>query len=361
MAMEIDVEILLQKADVGAVLNKLGIDFERKQAKRGIELYFSCPTNNHKEDSSNKRCSVAESGKYKGHHNCWACDFRGNLIHLIRFIRKCNFKEALDFLESDYGSAEVAGIDGLKFRLRMNKPAIEIKKELPVFELPDDYVPIHQDQTSLGRASRAWLQTERHISLEAMELFEIGTSKSGELQGTKSIIGPSIVVPVIFKQKRHSVFMAQPFKGGLKRYPKNSPQGEILFNYDACIEISEYIMVESLLDVIKIWSVTGKQSMACFTNMISDEQRSLLKPFNTHGVMPDLDGHRGWDLVDRMVPMIGKSLWLYFPPIGKDPGDCTPEELHRAIESRTMYCDYEISQKAFTAQAHTTKITSINK
>ena len=359
--MAIDVEILLQKADVGAVLNKLGIDFERKHAKRGIELYFTCPTGNHPDDSNNKRCSVAESGKFKGHHNCWACDFRGNLIHLVRFIRKCSFKDALDFLGEDYGSAEVAGIEGLNFRLRMSKPKIIVAKEMPTFELPEDYVPIHQDQTSLGHAARTWLQEERHISLEAMEQFEVGVSKKGELPGTKGAIGPSVVVPVKFKRKIHSVFMAQPFKGGQKRYPKNSPQGEIFFNYDACLSNHEYIMVESLLDVITIKSVTGKNAMACFTNMISDSQRALLRNFHIHGVMPDLDGHRGWDLVDRMVPHTGKSLWLYFPPIGKDPGDCTPLELVSAIQWRKRYCDYETAQKHVTSQTHMHKITSVNK
>ena len=155
--------------------------------------------------------------------------------------------------------------------------------------------------------------------------------------------------------------MAQPFQGGLKRYPKNSPQGEILFNYDACLSAKRYIMVESILDVIKGWSVTSRDFMACFTNMISDEQRDLLRPFEEHGVMPDLDGKRGWDLVDRMVPYTGKGLWLYFPPIGKDPGDCTRKELNSAIQWRQKYCDYESKQRLVVAQKVTPKIKRVEK
>lgn len=359
--MAIDVEILLQKADVGAVLHKLGIDWEKRSSKRGHELYFACPTGNHQDDPNEKRASVADSGKFKGHFNCWACNFHGNLIHLIRFMRQCKFMSALRFLEDDYGSAEVAGLDALKFRLRMAKPAGEVKVDLPEFNLPDDYLPIMQDHSEAAHEARRWLASERHISQDAMFRFRIGFSRSGVLPDTKGSLGPSVVVPVMFKGKLRSVFMAQPFKGGDKRYPKNSPQGQILFNYDSCLEKKRYIMVESILDVIKGWSVTGRDYMACFTNMISDEQRDLLRPFDEHGVMPDLDGKRGWDLVDRMVPYTGKQLWLYFPPIGKDPGDCTPQELRSAIQWRKRYCDYESKQRLAAVQRVTPKITRVEK
>lgn len=359
--MAIDVEIILQKADVGAVLHKLGIDWEKRASKRGHELYFACPTGNHSDDPNEKRISVAESGKYKGHFNCWACDFKGNLIHLIRFMRKCKFKAALDFLQEDYGSAEVAGLDALKFRLRMAKPAGEEAQEGVEFELPEDYMPIMQDHSDAAYQARQWLHRSRHISQDAMFRFQIGFSHTGELPGTKGALGPSVVVPVMFKGKRRSVFMAQPFQGGDKRYPKNSPQGQILFNYDECLKRKRYIMVESILDVIKAWSVTGRDYMACFTNMISDEQRDLLRPFEEHGVMPDLDGKRGWDLVDRMVPYTGKNLWLYFPPIGKDPGDCTPKELRSAVQWRRRYCQYETQQRLAAKQQVTPKITRVEK
>ena len=352
--MTVDVEIVLQNADVGVVLNQLGIDWDRRNSKRGHELYFACPTNNHSDDPTKKRCSVAELGKYKGQFNCWACDFHGNLIHLIRFMHNCNFKQALSFLENQFGSAELLGIDALNFRLRMSKPEYDVKGSLKTFDLPRDYTPILEVNTDATHHARRWLQDERFITPAAMERFEVGVSSIGEH-------GLMIVIPIRFKGDLNSIFYAQPFKGGLKRYPKNSPQGHILFNYDRCRESDSYIMVESVLDVITIWSITGCDAMACFTNMISDEQIDLIRGFEEHGVMPDLDGKRGWDLVQRMVPHIGKGLWLYFVPLGKDPGDCDVHEITNAIHQRVRYCDYESAQWPLARQRVIPKITRVEK
>lgn len=333
----IDVGVILQRADIGHVISKLGIVWEKRRNKRGYELYFPCPTNNHVNDVAKLRCSIADSGKYKGMFNCWACGFSGNLIHLIKHVRMCDFKSALVFLESEYGSSNVVGIEDLRFRIRMNKSFDKRIGELPVFDLPSDYKLLTMCHSPDAIRARDWLESERNIDSSGIRKFGIGFTNHNS-------IGPSIVVPIIFKSNINSIFYAQPFKGGLKRYPKGSPQGEILFNYDECIKSKSYIMMESILDVVKFDCVTRIPSMACFTNMISQNQIDLLRNFDCHGVMPDLDGERGWDLVQRMVKSTGKGLWLYFCPIGKDPGDCTVDEIRYAVDNRLMYCDYESEQ-----------------
>lgn len=350
----LDVGALIQRCDIASVLGRLGISYERRKNKNGHELYFCCPTNNHQSNPDKKRCSIAESGKYKGMFNCWACDFHGNLIQLVQFITEKDFKQALHFLESEYGSAQVAGIDALNYRLKMAKGEVSLAKQLPEFSLPDDYQPLIKLDSRNARLAKQWLIEERNINQEYMDMFQIGMT-------THATLGPMIVVPVIFKGKIHSVFTAQPFKGGLKRYPKNSPQGDILFNYDRCIAAGRYVIVESILDAIKYECVVGEPAMACFTNMISSRQLELLRNFSEHGVMPDLDGVRGWDLVDRMVPSIGKNLWLYFCPIGKDPGDCTPQELADGRKNRVRYCEYETTQWLSSQQHTPPKILHVRK
>lgn len=350
----LDLSLLLQKADVALTLTRLGIVYERRANKNGHELYFACPTDNHMSDPNKKRVSIAESGKYKGLFNCWACKFTGNLIHLVAHLTGVSFAQAIDVLQDQFGKAEVAGTDALIFRLKMNKPEYEHGKEQVKFDLPDDYRPLtHQCDYNSDRAKQ-WLIGERHITYEYMDRFEIGSTNHPQL-------GYSIVIPVKFKGNLRSIFYAQPWKGGMKRYPKNSPQGEILFNYDGCLAAKSYIMVESILDVIKYECVVGKPAMACFTNMISKNQLRLLADFDEHGIMPDLDGERGWDLVDRMIPTIGKGAWIYLCPIGKDPGDCTPQELIQATEQRIRYCDYESNQLAAALNATPHKVMHVKK
>ena len=297
--------------------------------------------------------SIAEVGQYKGLFNCWACGEQGNLIHMLRKLGSLTFIQAIAYLERDYGSAEIAGQKGLDFRLKMFKWARE-DKELSKFELPNDYRPLLSAWGDDAQSIRHWLHTERHISTEAIECFEIGLTSHFD-------IGTAIVIPIRFGGEIRSIFYAQPCKGGQKRYPKNSSQGEILFNYDNCLPADQYIMMESVLDAITVWSLTGIECMACFTNMISDDQLELLRPFKEHGVMPDLDGERGWDLVTRMQPTTGKGLWLYFPPIGKDPGDCTAHEIAIAIKQRTRYCDYQTAQHLAAKPPPMHKVTRIYK
>ena len=330
----IDVDLLVANSDVGVVLHQLGIDWERRKSGKNNELYFSCPTVNHPDDSSKKRCSMAEDGDHKGVFNCWACDFKGSLLQFVRALRGWDFWQAVEYLEGQFGSATIGGIKELKLKLRMSKPDHEPAIDLPEYELPSDYKLLSDSLSPSASRIKDWLEVERHIDNRAIEKFNIGMSISDWL-------GPVLVIPIMFGGSIRSIFTAQPKSGGRKLYPKGSPQGEIIFNYDQCLPSREYIMVESILDAIKIWSVTGRDAMACYTNMISNQQLKLLHPFETHGVMPDMDGKRGWDLVDRMLPTTGKAMWVYMCPEGKDPGDCSSVELRSTVQWRKRYCDYE--------------------
>lgn len=332
-----DVAILLQSCDVSAVLEAQGIVFEKRRNKNGFELYFKCPTNNHTDDPDKLRISIADAGIHKGKFNCWSCGFSGNLIHLIRYLRGWDFKQTITYLESDYGSSELIGTKALMFRLSSNKPDNIIDSEIPEIDYPSSYKRIFDDNTQNAKAAVKWLMEERNIKKEMIDKFGIGT-------GVHQQIGFSIIVPIYFQKRLVSLFFAQPWSGGEKRYPKHAPHGRVLFNYDTCTTSKSYVMVESILDVIKIESITGIHSAACFTNMISDNQLKLLNNFDMHGVMPDLDGEAGWRLVDRMLPTVGKSLQIFFVPIGKDPGDCTPDELLFTVSHPMRYCDYESDQ-----------------
>ena len=347
-----DVEILLQKCDVANVLLAVGVKFERRSSKRGHELYFRCFTNNHKDDPGKLRMSVAESGKYKGQYYCWACGERGNLIHLMRRLLGIGFADAVARLEGQYGSSEIHGTEGLKYALRMFKE-VDTVEEIREIEMPDGFRPLLDCRGFEPEKARKWLAEERQIADYHITKYDI---RWGKLD----TIGGVIAIPIVFKDKLASMFFAQPFKGGAKRYPKNSPQGRILYNYDYCIRRDNYVMVESILDVIKIDALCEVPAMACFTNMISKQQLSLLTGFHTHAVMPDLDGERGWDLVNRMVTVTGKNLMLYFCPIGKDPGDCTHSELENAFCNGIAYHQYETEQLLIKKDEHA-KINRIRK
>lgn len=350
-----DITLILQACDPAAIITALGIDWERRKTGHGHELYFRCYTNNHSSHTGKFNMNLCEDGPYKGLYNCWSCGERGNIVHLINRLTTFSYRQALEWLEQNYGIADVTGIASLHYALRLTKPTTTTKKDFEVLTLPEDYTPLLKASGMLAAKAAEWLIGERNITEAYIEKYQIGWG------GKYSQLGFGIVIPIVFCGRVVSFFHAQPFTGGAKRYPKNSPQGRVIFNYDTCIEASSYIMVESILDAIKIESVTGRTCMACFTNCISESQLALLSKFEQHAVMPDMDSPAGWQLVDRMLPTTGKAIMIYQPPFGKDPGACSVHELNTVIENGYRYCDYESNMRAELMASRPFSVKTITK
>jgi len=331
-----DVDAMIQAADLEAMLTELGMEPVRRKNKNGFELYFHCFNPEHSDDQ--RKMSMAEAGKYKGLFYCWSCKFRGNITQIIQHFAGVNFHTALEWMKNRTGVGELMGTQSLIYKVKkekLNYGHVAQSEMLPTFELPEDFKPCcagHADALPVER-----FLLSRGIREESMQKFGVGVSIYRGL-------GHVVTVPIRFQGQIHSIFFAQPWTGGEKRYPKDSPQGDILFNYDECLEYDRYAMVESVLDVMKIDSLSLGPAMACFTNMVSDRQIDLLKPFSNHAVFPDMDSERGWDLVTRMVGGLDKSVRLILPPVGKDPGDCEGWEVVDSYAQCKSYADWEVER-----------------
>ena len=329
-----DVEAMIHAADLEAVLGGMGVTTSRRRNQRGYELYFNCINPEH--EDTGMKMSIAEEGRHKGLFNCWSCKSNGNIIHIIQHFCKVNFVGALEWLQNRVGVGELQGTESLIYRLKkdkLNYGATEDQPDLGVYELPADFVPI--DGGRFSKAARDYLVNSRRIDLATCNHFGVGCCNHPQ-------IGYAIAIPIYFDGAIRSVFYGQPVDGGDKRYPAGAPQGKITFNWDKAIELNRYVMVESILDVLMMHSMGIPHGTACFTNMISDAQLELCKSIGSHSVFPDRDSPRGWDLVDRMVGNLDKSVEIVMPPLGKDPGDCEAWEVVEAFANRRRYSDWEI-------------------
>lgn len=348
-----DVDAMIQAADLEVMLTEMGLEPQRRQNKNGFELYINCF--NPKHDDNQRKMSMAEVGQYKGLFFCWSCKFRGNIVQIIECFLNMEFHDALVWMQTKTGVGELLGTQSLIYKVKKEKLNYGVttqSKDLPTFTLPEDFVSCQQ-------GDRRTFQVEtylagRGITPETQRKFGVGSSIHHD-------VGRCATIPIIYDERIVSIYYGQPRNGGLKRYPKNSPQGEILFNYDECVEYDRYVMVESILDVLMLDSLELGPAMACFTNMVSDQQLKLMKPFGKHAVFPDMDSERGWDLVTRMVGGLDKSVQLILPPQGKDPGDCKPWEIVDSYAQSQCYADWEVDGFMLKASQPTGSIIRLQK
>ncbi len=350
-----DVDAMTQAAQLGEILDSLGVATTRRRNRRGFELYFKCINPQHNDTDAVGKMSMADEGKYKGLFNCWACPVRGNIIQLIQHFCNIEFHAALVWLESRVGVGVLLGTQSLIYKLRKEKLNYGVKEQeedLPVYELPANYTQCDMGHRYAKVAER-YLRG-RGIDEETSKRFQVGVCKHSQ-------IGYCLVIPVWFDGQIRSVFYGQPVDGGEKRYPAGSPQSYIIFNWDAAVLSKQYVMVESVLDVLMLDSLGIRHATACFTNMISDRQLELCQQAEIHAVFPDRDSPRGWDLVDRMVTALDKSLQLVLSPLGKDPGDCEAWEIIDAYAKRQRYCDWEVDNHISHSHIAPSSVTMLKK
>lgn len=353
MTFDLNLDAMIQAADLEVMLADLGIEVEPRRNKRGVELYFKCINPEHDDDG--KKMSMAAQGQYKGLFYCWKCKLRGSIIHIIQHKLDLGFMQAQTWMNQKTGVGAMAGIESLKYQLKkakLNYGVEQVEKRLPVYDLPATYQTI-QSPNAFAEYARAYLHS-RQISDQTQAKFHVGISEHKDL-------GWCITIPIIFRGQLHSIFFCQPKNGGLKRYPKDSPQGDILFNYDECLHHDSFVVVESILDVLMIDSMGYGPALACFTNMVSDTQVDLVKHITTKTVFPDRDSQYGWLLVNRLVERLDKSLNLVLPPLGKDPGDCTAAEIRTAFLHSESYADWEVANYMRETAAQPVKATQLKK
>lgn len=349
-----DIDSMIQASDIEEMLIELGVEPVRKKNKNGYELYFKCFNPSH--DDTKGKMSMAEKGKYKGLFYCWVCKFRGNIIQLIQYFKSCEFNEAIVWMRDRTGVGDLHGTQSLIYRVKKEKLNYGHKQEeqqLPVYRCPSSGDRPIDSKGSFQEYARSYLAS-RKINQSTARKFAVHVGVHGQ-------IGDCILIPITFKEKIHSIFYCEPKDGGAKRYPQGSPQSKIFFNYDACKEEGRYTLVESVLDVLMLDSMGFGPAMACFTNMVSDRQIELLRDFDNHAVFPDMDSPRGWDLVNRLVTGLDKSIELILPPVGKDPGDCSYDEVLQAYQSKKPYSDWEVDGYISRAVRDLCKVTRLKK
>lgn len=280
--------------DVLAVLDRIGIEYRLDVD----EAWARCPGHvgrTGKEDGKPSWSVNIESGL----HHCFSCGYSGDLPDLVSDLLHMSKWRALDWLSDPAMLA--AALD------RLVRPT-SVWQEPP---------PPHLDLSGFSLPPMSELRARR-ISLEAAVRYEILWD------------GQGFVLPI--RNARHELIGYQIKRGSyVRNRPRGVLKGHTLFGL-AAFEGTEAVVIESPLDVARMWSAGVDGPLGTYGAQVTDEQIDLIVQIADRAVVALDDDNAGEIAADRVETQLMWRIWpvrrFTYPEVyqGKDPGDLTDEQ-----------------------------------
>jgi len=130
-------EVRSALVDVVGVVNALGLSEGARRLSKGLSI--RCPAHGDRTPS----CSVRLGPDGTIQVKCHACDFRGDVLHLIAKVRGYNLRNGPDFREVLIEAAELAGNLMLAEEIRDGRPKLDRPRVEPPKPMPErNYPPL---------------------------------------------------------------------------------------------------------------------------------------------------------------------------------------------------------------------------
>ncbi len=286
--------------------------------KKGKNYFGVCPFHN----DTNPSMSVS---KEKQIYKCFSCGASGNVFNFVMDYEHIDFKEAVSLL------AKKAGIN---YDNKTIKSTNKYDKYYNMYELS---LKMYQNNlnSSYGKSAKEYL-FKRGINEEIIKTFKIGLSTSDRTSLTKILNnkgytnkeiedlglgsnGNDLYINRIMFPLFDSSNKVVGFSGRIYNTTSSSKyintketiifkKGENLYNYynakDSVRLSKKLILVEGFMDVIRLYSVGIKNTVALMGTSLTKEQISLLKRLSTN-IYLSLDGD---DPGQKAIYNVGKDL-----------------------------------------------------
>ena len=254
--------------------------------------------------------------KTLGIGQCFGCNIKFNIFGLLR-SQGLNYLQAVQYLKKFVigGTTE----DEIKNYLENYIKSRGDLTTLKALEETSNHFPKHTPIES----SR-YLEQERGFKKEEIKFWNMGTvsdytNEFGRYVGW-------IYIPIYQDSILRNYFLRQTIGSG-KRYGQ-MPRKDLLAGIDTANDISKKIYItEGIFDMI-YFRRTRNQCVAALTNMLSEEQLSLLKKYKEVVIVPDND-EMGFKLIKSANKLIHNTkVSICKLPVGKkDAAQCTTIEL----------------------------------
>ena len=263
----------------------------------------------------------------KGIYNCFSCHESGTISGLVYKVTGKGIKSIIgnDITYQTIKYNPIVNIDNIDKNLRVFGK-IELLPKILYNHLIDD----------------------RQITKKCVDNFNIGYARFLKVNGTN--LSNRIIIPIYYKNKLVNIEGRKVPGGNFPKvlYPKNTIKP--LFNFDNLEKFDfknpeiipkSLILVEGLMDCLKIWSWFDKNVSCCFGNQISDIQVLLFKNnFRDITIIPDND-EAGDFLVKEIGNMNGINLKVCkLPKKYKDVGEAPLKIIENALKNIITYEEY---------------------
>lgn len=314
---------MLGQDTVSQLLESLGLEITDIS---GDELQAHCPAHKKrtgKEDSNPSWYINADTGM----HICFSCGFKGSLEYLIMVVKGYDDSQARDYISKADSNINV---DLLMERLEqgLNRDAFPVRRPMTV----------PRSRMALFVPPPEWALRERGLTAEACEAYGVLWDKDRD----------AWITP--FYDTEDGTLIGWQEKGAVDRWFKNVPpmmkKAETLFGWPLAAprEVTECVAVESPLDAVRVYAVTGIVGLAFCGSMPSTKQQYLLSLFRR--TVLAVDNPRWDDAGRKAIESLrgGKSgffpwYFQYGDTDAKDPGEMRARDIRAGIENAAFMVD----------------------
>lgn len=303
------------------IFTSMGIKVQDK----GDRLQFSSPFREDKNPSMS--C-------YKENNWCvdFAGEFRGSIFKLFREVTGKSlfsyYEVAKDFLMNK-------SFESL-LKEEKKRDSFEGLKNVTV-EYSGGYLdPVSSYPMAVEYCKR------REITDEIIKEFNIQVAINTRINLTSYV--DRLCIPIYYKGKLVSV-EGRDLTGTSDRkvmYPKKGSVST-LFNLEKLDRKKPLIVVEGLMDLVKIWTHITKNVTTPFGVWLTDSQEELFNEFEQIILMPDSDAG-GKTLIKNFDKFYNNEFEVAMTDDGKDPGDRSVEENWRVYHDRIKVTDYFLNE-----------------
>lgn len=252
---------------------------------------------------------------------CFRCRERYSLLEIVRLIEGCDSKEAFAIIRAgDTPESELRElIDALEPPAVDDPNTEEVERKVV---LPDEYLPITKKRPDYLK--------EREVSLSDCVRHKIGVCKRGYFYNR-------VIVPVYDRDGALVSFVARWMgrpPDGIQKvlYPKGSRISKALWNVKRAAKHSTVVICEGVFDALRV----GSNAVCLFGKHASQDQLSLLMTLGLERrlvVMLDPDASDDAEaLAEELTEVCGDVRVASLPEGRKDPGECSPREIRRAVK-----------------------------